>query len=479
MASTYTLLKKGSTGNEVNALQTALNKKGYSLQNTGLYDDATEAAVKRYQQDYGLDVDGIAGDTTLGSLYGTSQQSVGGYTPSAQLVEAQKYAQSVQAQKPEEYESAYTDQLQAQFDAIMNRQPFKYDIGSDASFQQMSDMYVQQGRRAMQDTMGQAAALTGGYGNSYAQGAGQAAYGNYLQQLGALAPEYEQQAYTRWQGEGADMMDRYQMTADREQDAYSRYMDRLNQYYEEADRAQQAADDMYNREYGEYMDRQNYDFQQQQFAQQQKEYEQSIASENRDYAYNTALMMLQGGQMPSTDLLTAAGISQADAAAIMAMYTPKATSGGSGGSGSSGEKKNIEVPDGYFNIYADSGVNTLKTGIDNGSVKVSNTDVEDGILSRRDWELNANNFANNVAGINNPVTATADNEAAISPMKAAAALASGKSLKDAAAIGITQADTSRNEAYDDYVERVITSDYLAGNITKGKAKDLIQKYLLD
>ena len=192
MASVYTQLKKGSSGNEVNALQTELSKKGYALQNTGLYDDATEAAVRKYQQDNNLTVDGIAGDITLGSLYGTNNNTAtGGYKPSGQLMEAQKYAQAVQMQKPGEYQSAYTPQLQAQFDAIMNRQPFQYDIGSDALFQQMSDMYSQQARRGMQDTMGQATALTGGYGNSYAQGVGQAAYGQQMQQLAALAAGQE------------------------------------------------------------------------------------------------------------------------------------------------------------------------------------------------------------------------------------------------------------------------------------------------
>lgn len=447
------------------------------------YNQKKEEEALRLKQQQGQ----TAGNAALGGAQqqaasladATQQQATTGYMPSAQLQQAQQYAQQVQQQKPGAYQSAITPQLQAQFEAIMNRQPFQYDLGTDAMFQQMSDMYVQQGRRAMQDAIGEATALTGGYGNSYAQGAGQAAYGNYLQQLGAQAPQFQQNAFARWQSEGADMMDRYNMAAAREESDYARYQDALSNYWAEADRAQQAADNLYNREYGEYIDRQNHDFQQQQFAQELKEYEQSVSSENRDYAYNLALMMLQGGQMPSSDVLATAGISQTDAASILAMYTPKAKSGGSGGSGSGGEKKKTEVPDGYFNIYADSGVNTLKTGIDNGSVKVSNTNVEDGILSRRDWELNANSFANNVAGINNPVTATADNEVAISPMKAAAALASGKSLKDAAAIGITQADASRNEAYDDYVERAITSDYLAGNITKGKAKELIQKYLLD
>lgn len=332
MASVYTNLKKGSSGNEVSALQTALNKAGYALQTTGLYDDATEAAVRQYQTNNGLEADGVAGDITLGKLYKTNS-SADGYTPSAQLTEAKKYAESVAAQKPAGYQSAYTPQMQAQFEAIMNRQPFSYDVGSDAAFKQMQDMYTQQGRMAMMDTMGKAAELTGGYGNSYAQGAGQAAYNQYLQQLYAMAPEYEQRAFSRYQQEGADMLDRYNMMAAREENEYGRYMDSVNQYYAELDRAQQAADEMYNREYGEFMDRQNYQMALDEAAFQREQYQGKLDSEQREYAYNTALMLLQGGKMPSADLLAMAGISAADAAELMDMYAPK-SSGGSGGGGS-------------------------------------------------------------------------------------------------------------------------------------------------
>ena len=324
MASVYTNLKKGSSGSDVTALQTALNKKGYALQNTGLYDDATEAAVRKYQQDSGLTVDGVAGDATLGALYG-KQNAQAGFVPSDQLTQAQQYAQQVQQQKPGAYQSAYTPQLQAQFDAIMNRQPFQYDLGTDAMFRQMGDMYTQQGRRAMQDAMGMAAEMTGGYGNSYAQGAGQAAYGNYLQNLYAMAPEFQQQAFNRWQSEGADMMDRYNAVAAREENDYARYQNALNNYWAEADRAQQAADTLYNREYGAYQDQQNWQMQQEDMAFQREKYNSQLNSENREYAYNLAMMMLQGGQMPSADVLAAAGISAADAAALQSMYKPKSS----------------------------------------------------------------------------------------------------------------------------------------------------------
>lgn len=393
MASVYTQLKKGSSGNEVNALQTELSKKGYALQNTGLYDDATEAAVRKYQADNNLTVDGIAGDITLGSLYGTNNNTeTGGYKPSGQLTEAQKYAQSVQMQKPGEYQSAYTPQLQAQFDAIMNRQPFQYDIGSDALFQQMSDMYSQQARRGMQDTMGQATALTGGYGNSYAQGVGQAAYGQQMQQLAALAPEYMNNAYSRWQNEGVDMMNRYNMLAQMEDSDYGRYVDSMNRYWQEADRAQQAADNLYNREYGEYMDNLNWEQARDEMLFQREKHQAQLDSENRQYAYDTALMMLQGGKMPSAELLMAAGLSEADAQTILSMFA-KSSGGGADDGGDKDDDKKTETQKKKTNTQVSgirdmSSAEMLQAGVDAGLFKLTNTDVNDGVMSYQDWVNN-------------------------------------------------------------------------------------------
>ena len=58
-------LRKGSTGQDVRELQTALNGKGYTLSVDGIYGDKTAAAVRDYQQKNGLSmVDGIAGNET-------------------------------------------------------------------------------------------------------------------------------------------------------------------------------------------------------------------------------------------------------------------------------------------------------------------------------------------------------------------------------------------------------------------------------
>lgn len=81
---------------------------------------------------------------------------------------------------------------------ITNMKDFSYDVNGDALYQQYKDQYTTQGKMAMMDTMGQAAALTGGYGNSYAQSVGQQTYQGYLQQLTDKVPELYQLALSKY-----------------------------------------------------------------------------------------------------------------------------------------------------------------------------------------------------------------------------------------------------------------------------------------
>lgn len=64
-----TLSKIGSRGEEVKQIQNALQKKGlYSGSIDGIYGKGTQAAVKNFQQQNGLNSDGIAGPQTLKAL---------------------------------------------------------------------------------------------------------------------------------------------------------------------------------------------------------------------------------------------------------------------------------------------------------------------------------------------------------------------------------------------------------------------------
>lgn len=64
-----TLSKLGSSGKEVSAIQEALRDRGlFTADITGYYGTQTQAAVRKFQKQKGLAVDGIAGPATLSAL---------------------------------------------------------------------------------------------------------------------------------------------------------------------------------------------------------------------------------------------------------------------------------------------------------------------------------------------------------------------------------------------------------------------------
>jgi peptidoglycan hydrolase-like protein with peptidoglycan-binding domain len=65
---TKQVLRRGSTGGAVKILQTGLNGRGYPLVGDGVFGSGTDAAVRRFQSDRGLMVDGIVGPQTWVAL---------------------------------------------------------------------------------------------------------------------------------------------------------------------------------------------------------------------------------------------------------------------------------------------------------------------------------------------------------------------------------------------------------------------------
>lgn len=105
--------------------------------------------------------------------------------------------------------NSYVTQLNDLYDQIVNRGEFQYDLNGDLLYRQMADQYTQLGKQAMRDSMGQGAALTGGYGNSYANLVGNQAYQNYLTQLNNAIPSLYEQAYNEWLNEGEELVTKY------------------------------------------------------------------------------------------------------------------------------------------------------------------------------------------------------------------------------------------------------------------------------
>ena len=202
------------------------------------------------------------------------------------------------------YEVNADREVEQLYSAITQRPAFSYAPASDPLYRGYADRYVQGGRLAMRDTVGQSAALTGGYASSYAQSAGQQRYDEYLRQLGEVLPELYGQAWERYRAEGADLREQYGLAWERRADQYRRGRDALADRRWETEQQQKAAESAYRR-------------QQDSYAQLYK-------------------LIASTGYQPTDAELEAAGLSRAQAEALRYEYlrqiTPaEAASGGGGG----------------------------------------------------------------------------------------------------------------------------------------------------
>lgn len=250
-------LKFGSSGEDVKEWQNFLIGQGYPIEADGIFGGKTRLATSSWQRKNGLSADGNVGENTWG-LAGyknintpTSAPNIGS-APTAPTFnginfndttdgEAKKGAMEEALNKFNQYGEnwQYKDQYNTLFQDYLDRGDFNYDLNGDALYQQYKDKYIQQGKMAMQDTMGQASAMTGGYGSSYAQSVGQQAYQQSLDNLNDIVPELYQMAYDRYNQEGTDMLNKLGvMNSDYERgynEAKDRYSTTSSDYYSAAD----------------------------------------------------------------------------------------------------------------------------------------------------------------------------------------------------------------------------------------------------
>ena len=209
------------------------------------------------------------------------------YQRSDRVNEYYNKTRNLEKNKPDEFESKYEDQISSILDNIMNRPKFSYtseDMVNDDLYKMYRDQYMRQGNLAMRDTMGNAAALTGGYGNTYASAAGQQAYDNYVAQLNNKALDFYDRAYQRYADEGQNLYNQMNVVTGLDNTDYQRYRDGVNDYYNDLNYYNGRYNQEYGYDYGEYQDRvaadqwaQEFAFQKQQAAQEQANWEAEMA----------------------------------------------------------------------------------------------------------------------------------------------------------------------------------------------------------
>ena len=217
---------------------TALNNKNATFTPS----DTAKGAGKKQEESLN-DLNSIATPTisqeTMNILNST-------FTASSAYTEAMNFTKDLFA-KVTSGRTSYTDQIKNMMNQIQNREKFSYDVENDTLFQQALASAMGSGKQAMQDTIGQASALTGGYASTYATSAGNQAYNAYIEDAYNNLPEYYQMAMEAYQMEGQEMYNQLAMLNDADATEYNRTYDAWNASFA-------TAQNMYNQEYGAYQD---------------------------------------------------------------------------------------------------------------------------------------------------------------------------------------------------------------------------------
>ena len=180
------------------------------------------------------------------------------YTEGANVFDARNALNAINANRPGAWDGGqYGDLLKASIDAINNREKFSYDLNGDALYQQYKNQYMNLGRMAMMDTMGQAAAMTGGYGNSYANTAGNQAYQGYLQQLNDRVPELYQLAFDKYNQETQDLYNKANVNNTMYNQEYGQYRDTVSDWENERNYLANRYENERNFDYSVYSDSYN------------------------------------------------------------------------------------------------------------------------------------------------------------------------------------------------------------------------------
>ena len=200
------------------------------------------------------------------------------YTASQKVLDAQAAVQEQKNRKPGEYVSSYEAPLKELMDRILNREDFHYSLDGDALYRRYRNQAVQNGRLAMADAAGQATALTGGYGNSYAQTVGQQAYNRQLESLNDRIPELYNLAMNQYRLKTQGLQQKYDLLSGAQEQEYGRYQDALAAWQKEADQLWKAYTDARDTDYRTYRD-EIADWQwQREFDENQRRYDQQWAA---------------------------------------------------------------------------------------------------------------------------------------------------------------------------------------------------------
>lgn len=213
------------------------------------------------------------------------------------------------------YTDPYADRLESALERLEAREPFSYNPEDDPAYQAYRTAYRREGDRAAKNSLGDAAALTGGQASTAAVVAASQARDTYNSKLGDVVPQLYEMAWQMYQGEQNSLLSEIETLANLSASAYAQNLDSqeldykifadqrdfsYGQYQDVLDRESAAEQNYYDRTY-------NYD-----------RLTQSAQQSNADRAYDRAMAFLNAGVMPTDQMLRAAEIDKETARSMRA-----------------------------------------------------------------------------------------------------------------------------------------------------------------
>lgn len=300
------------------------------------------------------------------------------YAQSDAVTNAANMLTQYEKNKPGAYTSGYSDQINSLLNQIQNREKFNYDMNADPMYQQYKDQYTKAGQMAMMDTMGNASALTGGYGSSYASTAGNQAYQANLAQMNNVIPELYNAAYGKYQNEGNDLYNQANLLQSQDQSAYGKYRDGVSDYNNDLNYYYSKYNDMSAEDYNKYLNNQDaweadrsYYYGKQQDSLSQKNYLKELAMQKAQNSQSQS-------NWEKEYALNAANVNS-----TIANRGSRGSSGGSSKKSSGSTKKTSTLKGatlkGSTKQKANSSAKNYNAYLDNTRKKVENTNLASGV----------------------------------------------------------------------------------------------------
>lgn len=165
------------------------------------------------------------------------------------------------------YKGGYDREIRDLYAKLEDVKKFSYDPQTDELYKYYKEQYNREGKRAMEDLLGELAMNTGGVASSYAVGAAVQSLDYYNSKLTDKIPQLYTAAYERYLDDIDLTQKQLSLLEKIDSDEYQRYLDSLKQY--NADR---------EFSYNTYLDRVDEDFR-------REELEEKKLSQEREYDY--------------------------------------------------------------------------------------------------------------------------------------------------------------------------------------------------